>query len=136
MFIGLPKEKSACPTGTSETPGDTVPTHLTGAESDEEKKVIALHGGWLQGQCRYQPTLLRWLPRGLKRSGFAVFYEISAAHGFAGSTAPSQLQRCAPQNRHLPTSPTNCRIPWRWRNHETPANRALRQIPAQSPFYI
>lgn len=65
--------------------------------------------------------------------GFKVFHEISAAHDFAGSTAPCQFQRCPPQNRHLPTGPTNCRIPRIGRNHETPANRALRQIPAQSP---
>ncbi len=45
--------------GTSKTPGEAAQSHFTGAESGEEKKVSALHSGWLQRRCRQRPTLLR-----------------------------------------------------------------------------
>src|SRR5438045_5563561 len=102
MFIGFQRRIRLHKQGRSETPCDTGPSHFTGAESDEEKKVITLHSGWLQRRCCRRPTLLRWPRIGLKRSGFKVFNEISAAHDFAGGTAPCQFQRCPPQNRHLP----------------------------------
>jgi hypothetical protein len=72
----LSKEIRMHKQGTSETPGDTGPSHLTGPESDEEKKAMPLYGPGYNADAAIARCFFRWARTGLKRSGFKVFHEI------------------------------------------------------------
>ena len=90
--------------------------------------------GWLATTpMTPRPTHLRRPWTGLKRPGFKVFYEIWALHAFGAVRPPTVFQRGPLRKAGIRAGPARCRIHRKGRNSETPANWALRQIPAQSP---
>ena len=89
--------------------------------------------GWLATTpMTPRPTHLRRPWTGLKRPGFKVFYEIWALHAFGAVRPPTVFQRGPLRKAGIRAGPARCRIHRKGRNSETPANWALRQIPAQS----